>query len=134
MDTAHPPLVLVLNVGGIRPLDDDKGEQVVRAKADMLGQVKLGGQAAVLAHAQQLAVQVNIKDALGPANLQMNAAVFPRGRNLDGFPVNTGRILVRYFRRIQVERHLNVRVMGMPVAVQRPVGGYRNGPPAAPGR
>ena len=50
-DPAMPPLVLVLDVGRVRPLHDAQ-RQRVRARPDDIGEVELGGEVGVLARAR----------------------------------------------------------------------------------
>ena len=71
-----PPLVLVLDVGSVRPLDDRQPDRVV-AGSYGIGHVELGGKVRILADAQLATVELDDQDALRRADVQDDAATGP---------------------------------------------------------
>ena len=108
-DAAVPPLVLVLDERGVRPLHD-RQPQVVRAGPQERRHVELGREVRVLADPDVLAVELDEQHALGGAHVEHDTAPGPRRRDLERPLVDAGRVLVRRCRRAMGERHLDVRV------------------------
>jgi hypothetical protein len=104
------PVVLVLEVGGVGPPHDGEGQLGRHARLDDAGQVVLLGQAGVLAHAHGTTVDVDVQDGLGSADVQDDALVPPRRRQVERAPVDPGGVRVGHARRRAGERHLEVRV------------------------
>ncbi len=82
-DPAVPPLVLVLDEGGVRPLDDGEPDDVGPARAQLRGHVELARQVRVLAHADVGPVDPHQQHALRGPHVQHDAAPGPARRNLD---------------------------------------------------
>ena len=128
MQPGHEPVVLVFEVAGVRPAHHHRGEHVL-AVQEVRGQVELGGQAGVLAHAERFAVQPRVEDALGAAEVHDHAAITPLLGQAEVPAVEPGGIGVRHFRGRPRERHLDVRIVGSVPALARPVAGNHGGRP-----
>ncbi len=104
-DAAVPPLVLVLDVAGVGPLDDGQRDRVVR----------------VLADPHLAPVDAGDEDALGRADVEDDPATRPAGRHLDLPLVLPGGVRVRDVRRQTREGHHDIRVVGQVApALHRP--------------
>ena len=128
-DAAVPPLVLVLDVRGVGPLDDPD-RQAVLARPNEIGDVELGCQVGVLGDPGLLAVERHDGDALGRPEVQDDARPADPGAAgvripLEGPLVEARRVRVRHVGRQGRERHLDVRVLGQVVeALHRPGAGH----------
>jgi hypothetical protein len=111
-DAAVPPLVLVLDVARVGPLDHDEPDDVALAGADVSGDVELAGEVGVLADADVDPVDGGEEHALRGADVEDDAASRPAGWDLHVPLVDAGRVAVgRREGRPAGERHLDVRVV-----------------------
>ena len=109
-EPAVPPLVLVLDVRRVGPLDHAQVERVL-AGPDEIGHVELGGEVGVLADADVRSFRRGDQDALRRADVEDHPALPPAGRQLEGPLVDPGRLALREVRRQTGERHLDVGVV-----------------------
>ena len=109
-DPAVPPLVLVLDEGRIRPLDDAQ-RQGVGARPDAAGQVELRGEVGILPDPDLLAVEADDQDALGGPDMEHDPPIGPVRGNLEFALVDAGRVRLGDLGRKALERHLDVRVV-----------------------
>ncbi len=131
VQAAHPPLVLILDEGGVRPLHHRQGDHRLLARGHIRGDVEVLRQAAVLAHAHWPAIDPGVEHALGPAHLQHDPPPVPVGGDRHAGAIEPGRVLVRHIGRRVRERHLDVGVVRPVMAVQGPVGGHGDRSPSA---
>jgi hypothetical protein len=124
-DAAVPPLILVLDVGGVRPLHDGQPQDVGPAPEE-IGHVELGGEVRVLAQPDVPVVEPHEQDALRRADVQDDATLEPRRGHMDRALVDAGRLDLGERRRQTRERHLDVGVV-------RPVPGVLHRPAARDG-
>ena len=119
-DAAVPPLVLVLDVGRIRPLHDPQG-QGIASRPQTAAQVELRGEVRVLPDPDLLAVEADDEDALRGPDMEHDTPVGPPVGEVDLALVDAGRVPFRDLGRQAVERHLDVRVVRVvPGARHRP--------------
>ena len=119
-DPAVPPLVLILDVGRVRPLDDPQRERV-GSRLEAVREVELGGQVRVLPDADLLAVEAHDEHALGGADMENDPSSGPLLGHRELALVDPRRVRVREGRWPARERHLDVRVVRMiPGAGHRP--------------
>ena len=124
MQAAHPPLVLVLDEGGVGIFDDDGRDDIFLTEGDVGSDVEFGGEARVLAHADGRAVDVDVEDAFRSAEMEDDAAVAPSLGEIQDGAVAAGRIFFRDARRLVGEGHVDIGVVGLVEgAVQGPVAG-----------
>ena len=83
--------------------------------------VELRRQPRILPQPDRRAVDVNIENALRPAEMQHHAPSLPVGRHLERRRVNPGRVRLRHHAAARRKGHLDVRVMGRAVTLQRPI-------------
>ena len=120
----HEPVVLVLQVGGVGPADHRRHQRVLPA-LEMGSQVKLGGQSRILRKTKGHAIEPDIKDALGPTEVDDHATLSPRRGDAKCSAVDSRRIVIRHLRRIASKRHLDIGVVGAVISLAGPV--PRNG-------
>jgi hypothetical protein len=105
------PVVLVLEVGGIRPAHHRQREVEGRPRLDEVGEVERRREAGVLAHADRHAVHVHVEHRLGTADVQHDPPATPARGNRHRPPVHGRRVVRGHVRWGAGERHLDVRVL-----------------------
>ena len=130
MKAGEPPLVLIFDEGGVGPLDDEGDEFVFPARADDGSEIELGGEAGVFGEADGDAVDVNGEDAGGAAEVDDDALVGPRGGDGERAAVNAGGVGGRNAGSLLLERHFDVRVVGLAVALELEAAGNLEGAPS----
>ena len=94
-DAAVPPLVLVLDVRRVRPLDDGQPERVrSRPQVRPSGRTRTA-RCGVLADADLHAVELDDQDALGRADVEHDPPAGPGRRQLEVALVDAGRVDAR---------------------------------------
>ena len=111
-DAAVPPLVLVLDVGGVRPLHHPQRERVV-TRLEPVGDLELGCEVGVLADPDLDPVERRDQDALGGPHVEHHPATRPLIGDPEGPLVETGRVRLGDLRRPAREGHLDVGVVGL---------------------
>ena len=128
---AHLPVVLVLDVALCRPLHDHE-RQLVHVGAQVGGDVELGGEAAIGAHADGSSVDPHVEHGLRASDVQHGVPIAPRRGHAEPRAVHARGVRIRHRRRQPGERHLHVGVVRVVEAVcltgsgrrlQRPVAG-----------
>ena len=110
MDPGMEPMILVLDPCGIAPADHH-GRELVLALHQERRNVELRGETRVLAHSHEVPVAPHEEDGLGATDREHHLAASPGGGDLEGRPVEAGRVVVRYARRLHAAPgHLHVRV------------------------
>ncbi len=129
-DTAVPPLVLVLDVRGVRPLHDRQPYEGPLAGAHQPRQVELGGQVGVLGDAGRPPVHVHQQHALGGPDLEHDPPSRPVGGHVHRSFVDARRVGGGRVGRVLRERHTDVGVLRKVVrALHGPdAGDVRGGP------
>ena len=118
-DTVVAELVLILQIGGVAPLEDGDGQHVL-ADDDLVGHVKLGGGVGNLRHADELAVDPRIEAGIHAVKVQVAAlALF---LPLKGTTVHAAGILARDVGRIEGEGIVDVGILRVIKAVVLPHG------------
>ena len=93
-------------------------------------QVEFRRKPRILAHADERAVEINLKITFRPADMQDDAARRPVGGQAESAAVNAGRIFIRHERRTVLKRHFRIGVNRFVERIlKRPVGGYGNRAP-----
>ncbi len=127
---AVPPLVLILYVGGIGPFDDAKRDRVGAGPHEP-GDVELGREVRVFAHADLDAVERRHQDALGGPDVEHDSTPGePCFGHLEVPLVHARRVHRGKFRRIPGKWHLDVGVVRQVEERQRRVLGSRHRPAA----
>src|SRR5690606_7102497 len=117
VEAGEPPLVLVLNEGGVGPLDDEGDEFVFAVGSEGGGEVEFGGEAGVLGEADGDAVEVDGEHAGGAAEVDDDASAGPSGGDGEGAAIDAGGVIGGDVRRLVGPRHLHVGVVGFAVAL-----------------
>ena len=97
-DAAVPPLILVLDVARVRPLDHPQPDRV-RTRPEQARQVELRRQVRVLAEPGQALVDVRGEHALGCADVQDHATARPALGQIESALVHAGRVHIGHLRR-----------------------------------
>ena len=133
LDAAVPPLVLVLEPRGRRPLRHDECQGAAPTGTDVLGDVELVRQPRVGAGADEASVDPHLQQRLRGTDAQHDAPALPLLRHRDGAAVDPGGVVLGHRRRLEIERHDDVRVV-RPVlragGLQGPGPGHVDGVPA----
>ena len=130
VNTCHPPVILILDIGGIGPPDHFADQYILTLRINQRRQIKFGRQTRILAHSDKFSVEIDFQITFRPADMQHGPAFAPRLGQSKRKPVNAGRVVLRNNRRIVFKRHLHVcidRFVGQPL--HGPVGRNGNGPP-----
>ena len=110
LDAAVPPLILVLDPGGRRPVDDHDGQRVGLAGGHERGEVELRAQPAVGGQPDEGTVDVDDGQALRPAEAEHDISPSPVGGHLDRALVHPGGVVGRHPGGVPRKRHLHVGV------------------------
>ncbi len=120
-DPAVPPLVLVLDVGRVRPLDDAQASACWRRAGG--GPVRSNSDARCESLPTPISspLRLDDQDALGGTDVEHDPPSGPARGDLELALVDAGRVRLRDLGRQARERHLDVRVVGrVPGAGHRP--------------